>query len=31
MDTLFFNPGRDDHNENPDHEVHSWDEVIKIL
>jgi putative hydrolase of the HAD superfamily len=31
MDTLFFNPDRDDHNENPDHEVHSWMEVMKIL
>jgi len=31
MDTLFFNPDRDDHNENPDHEVHSWAEVMKIL
>jgi putative hydrolase of the HAD superfamily len=31
MDTLFFNPERNDHKENPDHEVHSWLEVMKIL
>lgn len=31
MGTLFFNPDRNDHNDNPDHEVHSWDEVMKIL
>ena len=31
MDTLFFNPGRDDHDENPDHEVHSWAEVMQLL
>jgi len=31
MDTLFFNPDRAEHNDNPDHEVHSWNEVMKIL
>jgi len=31
MDTLYFNPGRDVHNENPDHEVHSWEEVMKMF
>ena len=29
--TLYFNPGREDHNDNPDHEVHSWLEVMNIL
>lgn len=31
MGTLYFNPGREDHNDNPDHEVHSWLEVMNIL
>lgn len=31
MDTLYFNPHRQEHNDNPDHEVHSWAEVMKIL
>ena len=31
MDTLFFNPGRTEHTGDPDHEVHSWLEVMKIL
>lgn len=31
MGTLYFNPGRDDHDDNPDHEVHSWLEVMNIL
>jgi putative hydrolase of the HAD superfamily len=31
MDTLFFNPDRLEHDDNPDHEVHSWKEVMKIL
>jgi putative hydrolase of the HAD superfamily len=31
MDTLFFNPDRLAHDDNPDHEVHSWEEVMKLL
>ena len=31
MDTLYFNPEQVEHNDNPDHEVHSWSEVMKIL
>jgi putative hydrolase of the HAD superfamily len=31
MDTLFFNPAKLEHNDNPDHEVHSWSEVMNIL
>jgi putative hydrolase of the HAD superfamily len=31
MDTLFFNPQRHVHNDDLDHEVHSWHEVMKIL
>jgi putative hydrolase of the HAD superfamily len=31
MDTLFFNPERHPHQDTPDHEVHSWHEVMKIL
>jgi putative hydrolase of the HAD superfamily len=29
MDTLFFNPDRNEHTDDPDHEVHSWEEVMK--
>lgn len=31
MDTLFFNPEQMEHQDDPDHEVHSWLEVMKIL
>jgi len=31
MDTLFFNPQRHIHQDDLDHEVHSWHEVMKIL
>lgn len=31
MDTLFFNPQRHIHQDNINHEVHSWLEVMKIL
>jgi putative hydrolase of the HAD superfamily len=31
MDTLFFNPEKQDHQEDIDHEVHSWKEVMEIL
>jgi len=31
MDTLFFNPQRLDHNDELDHEVYSWEGVMKIL
>jgi putative hydrolase of the HAD superfamily len=31
MDTLFFNPQRHLHQDDLDHEVHSWHEVMKIL
>jgi putative hydrolase of the HAD superfamily len=31
MGTIFFNPDRFEHSDNPDHEVHSWSEVMKIL
>lgn len=31
MGTLFFNPDRFEHSDNPDHEVHSWEEVMNIL
>jgi putative hydrolase of the HAD superfamily len=31
MDTLFFNPQRHVHQDDLDHEVHSWHEVMKIL
>ena len=31
MDTLYFNPERNQHEDNPDHEIQSWDEVTKIL
>jgi putative hydrolase of the HAD superfamily len=31
MDTLYFNPEQAEHCDNPDHEVHSWNEVVKIL
>jgi len=31
MDTLFFNPQRHLHQDELDHEVHSWQEVMKLL
>ncbi|MCU0371362.1 MAG: YjjG family noncanonical pyrimidine nucleotidase [Bacteroidales bacterium] len=31
IDTLFFNPQRHVYEDDLDHEVHSWDEVMKIL
>jgi putative hydrolase of the HAD superfamily len=31
MDTLFFNPEKQDHQYNLDHEVHSWLDVMHIL
>jgi putative hydrolase of the HAD superfamily len=31
MATLFFNPGKQDHEHDLDHEVHSWREVMQIL
>jgi putative hydrolase of the HAD superfamily len=31
MDTLFFNPEKQEHQENLDHEVHSWLEVMHLL
>ena len=31
MDTLYFNPEKIEHQDDPDHEVHSWDEVMKLL
>jgi len=31
MDTLYFNPEKIKHQDDPDHEVHSWDEVMKKL
>jgi putative hydrolase of the HAD superfamily len=31
MDTLFFNPDKQDHKYDLDHEVHSWQEVMNIL
>ena len=31
MDTLYFNPENIAHQDDPDHEVHSWLEVMKIL
>jgi len=31
MDTLFFNPQRHVHQDDLNHEVHSWHEVMKIL
>lgn len=31
MDTLFFNPDKIDHQDDPDHEVHSWEEVMNLL
>lgn len=31
MDTLFFNPEKVEHQDDPDHEVHSWKEVVKLL
>jgi putative hydrolase of the HAD superfamily len=31
MDTLFFNPQRQIHHDDLDHEVNSWHEVMKIL
>jgi hypothetical protein len=31
MDTLFFNPAKLEHDDHPDHEVHSWSQVMTIL
>jgi putative hydrolase of the HAD superfamily len=31
IDTLFFNPNRHSHQDELDHEVHSWNEVMVIL
>lgn len=31
IDTLFFNPDKIDHQDDPDHEVHSWKEVMSLL
>lgn len=31
MGTLYFNPGLTVHQDNPDHEIHSWQEVMRLL